>query len=437
MKQAVTIIGAGPAGLTVAWFLTGKNRMPEIFEAGNETGGLAGSVNVFGEQQDIGPHIFLESCQTEAVALWKELGGDDLQRLDLSRGMVLRKKLIAFPPTPAGLLKCLGIIPLIRASIGFLSARIFNNKRADTAGSFFQNKYGNSFRSIVFNPFCKKYMGLPDDQVAHGFATGLTSFVKDSEPATEGTKQKILLYPKQGTKLIWDRMTEKIVNEGKIHFGKKLVRIIAKEQRIEKLCFEDGTETQPAFAVSTLPVTLFLKLLDNCPSEILTEASHLSSRCTILVYLKVEGQSFPHQYITVFDGSLEAGRITNFNSWKNTAGETTVLCIEYWCSFSDENWKCSDAAIVAKATAELESMHLIPHGSVKDASVLRLPHSHPVLDTSYQNSLKKINDYLGGFENLALTGRHASFKWDGQADNIIAGMVLAERIETYLTDRNK
>jgi hypothetical protein len=64
----------------------------------------------------------------------------------------------------------------------------------------------------------------------------------------------------------------------------------------------------------------------------------------------------------------------------------------------------------------------------KKAEVIRVPNSHPVLAKGYGQSLSLVNDYLSTFTNLAVAGRHATFTWDGQADNIIAGMKLAEMI---------
>lgn len=432
----VSVIGAGPAGLTAAYFLSKKNIKPVVYESSKSIGGLAGSISLWGKQYDIGPHIFLESSQPAAVDFWKEIGGNDLLRLTLSRGMVLNNRIIRFPPAPAGLLKAIGPFAFCKAAVHTLKAKLSAGRDINNAGDFFQNNYGDYFRKLVFNPFCEKYMGIPDAQVDTGFATGLTSFVKEAgktDVQPEKEKLKTLLYPKHGTKMMWTRLAEKVGETGEIIFEKKLEKIITNGNRIESLCFNDGTVTEADFVVSTLPVTTLLRLLDNCPAPVMNEAKKLTSRNTVLVYLRVAAKAFSHQYITAFDHSLEAGRITNFNSWQvNADDKDTVLCVEYWCDATHENWTCTNEAIIAKAVAELEKIKIISGDKITAAEVMHLPYSHPVLSTGYNAALNIINNYLSGFTNLALAGRHATFKWDGQADNIIAGMKLAEHIEKNL-----
>lgn len=435
-NKHVSIIGAGPAGLTAAYFLSEKNIKPVVFEAGKETGGLGGSVNLWGSSYDIGPHIFLEGSQQDAVNFWKEIGGNDLQTIVLSRGMLIKKKLMPFPPKPLELLKVFGLINFFVAGLDLLKAKTKKNKLQKTAGDFFKNKYGTYFNDNVFDPFCEKYIGLPAAKVNLSFATGLTSFVKESgktDANTDKRKLKSMIYPKSGTKIMWSRIAEKVLNKGEIHLSKKLIKVITNKNKIVKLCFSDGSEAEPQFVISSLPIVLLLQLLDNKPQALLDKAKELTYRNTILVYIRIKGTAFAHQYITVFDHSIEAGRISNFNSWTNdkTDKNESVLCVEYWCNTDDANWTISNEDIISKAIIELENMHIILKDKVTGAEVFRVPNSHPTLSLGHSNALMEINNFLSGFENLALAGRHATFKWDGQADNIIAGMQLAEKIEMY------
>ncbi len=434
--QTVTIIGAGPAGLTAAYFLSQKNIRPVIFESSKQVGGLGGSVNFWGRSFDIGPHIFLASSQPEAVKFWKEIGGDDLLTITLSRGMVVKQNLISFPPKPMGLLKAFGFMNMSIAAVSVLIARSNGQKRSANAGDFFKNKYGKYFQQNVFDPFCQKYMGINDSSTDLDFATGLTSFVKESGKIDVNTNEnelKTLIYPKQGTKIMWTRIAEKVLTKGEIHFEKKLTGIITDKNKIIKLCFSDGSETKPQFVISTLPVVVLINLLDHKPQFLIEELKNISYRNTVLVYLKIDAIAFNHQYITVFDNSIEAGRISNFNAWNNNPVKTeTVLCVEYWCNTNDANWNLPNEKIITKAIGELQKLNILDPEKVTGAEVVKVPHSHPTLSIKHINSLAAINKFLASFENLALAGRHATFKWDGQADNIIAGMQLAEKIEKIL-----
>ncbi len=53
---SVAVIGAGPAGLTAAYALAKGGIDVEVFEAGNSVGGLARSIQLWGQSVDLGPH---------------------------------------------------------------------------------------------------------------------------------------------------------------------------------------------------------------------------------------------------------------------------------------------------------------------------------------------------------------------------------------------
>lgn len=430
----IAIIGAGPAGLTAAYFLLEKGMTVNVYEAGKEIGGLSGSVSCFGKSFDTGPHIFLESSQPEAVEFWKKIGGEDLVTTQLNRGMILRKNIIGFPPTPVTLLKALGIFRFGRAALSTVMAKLRRKKSFTSSGEFFRNQYGNYFRKNIFNPFCEKYMGLPDLRVDSNFATGLTSFVKESgktDVVTDENKLKNLMYPKQGTKMMWSRIAEKVMSKGEINFEKKLIRVSTQGDEVKTLYFSDGTEVCPEMVVTSLPVVLLLRLMDSTPPSILEVCQTLHYRNTVLVYIELSGEARNFHYVTVFDHSIEAGRITNFNAWpleSLTNSAETILCVEYWCQSHDPNWTCSQEDISAKAVSELREAGIIRKGNIKNTHVVRIEKSHPVLSIEHGPALAEINAYLGKFKNLVLAGRHATFKWDGQADNISAGIKLADRI---------
>ena len=67
MKTAI-IIGAGPAGLTAAYYLLKETDIkPVIIEKDNVVGGLSRTVNFEGNRMDIGGHrFFTKNCEGKA-----------------------------------------------------------------------------------------------------------------------------------------------------------------------------------------------------------------------------------------------------------------------------------------------------------------------------------------------------------------------------------
>ena len=437
--ETVGIIGAGPAGLSAAYFLQEAGIACKVFEASSTPGGLASAVNLYGRQLDLGPHTFLESSQPQAVQLWKALGGHHLQNLTLNRGMVLQKKMIPFPPQPFGLLRSLGPIHCSRASASNLISKLSSKKPAMTAGDFFSNKFGQVFNQLVFDPFCEKYMGTGSGNVDPGFAGALSSFAHQSgktDIQANPVTMKNLLYPEDGTAAQWKRLAEKLGRFAPIHLNKKVSAIQTNDSKLSTVYFEDGTHEQVKYLVSSLPIKTILNLLGTGPEEVKKSAALTATRNTILVYLRLEKTRFPQHYITVFDHSLEAGRISNFDNWQpRKQFDDTVICMEYWCDSHEPIWHLEESEMIRKAMQELVSAGLARKNAFRDGVVKKIAQSHPILDLHYQLKLKEINTYLDSFANLSRIGRHATFSWDGQADNIMAGMRVAEEVKRYLTHR--
>ena len=54
----VAVVGGGPAGLAAAYRLTAEGVPAIVFEAGSSIGGLARSMEIWGQAVDLGAHMF-------------------------------------------------------------------------------------------------------------------------------------------------------------------------------------------------------------------------------------------------------------------------------------------------------------------------------------------------------------------------------------------
>ena len=79
--KQVAVIGGGPAGITAAYELSKRGIPVEVFEASPGIGGLARSIELWGQKVDIGPHRFF-STDTRVNKLWIEVAGADYSMVD-------------------------------------------------------------------------------------------------------------------------------------------------------------------------------------------------------------------------------------------------------------------------------------------------------------------------------------------------------------------
>ena len=92
-KKHAIIIGAGPAGLTAAYyFLKNTDIKPIVLEKEKFFGGISRTMNFNGNRMDIGGHRFF-SKDEEILALWREIlpeqGAPSLDDKILGRESVL------------------------------------------------------------------------------------------------------------------------------------------------------------------------------------------------------------------------------------------------------------------------------------------------------------------------------------------------------------
>src|ERR1700735_687777 len=107
MAMKVAVIGAGPAGMSAPYQLCKANLEAHVFEAGPAVGGLAKTIDLWGQKVDLGPHRFLSSDR-RVNELWLEVVGADYEMVNRLTRIVYRRKLFHSPLKPMDALVKLG-----------------------------------------------------------------------------------------------------------------------------------------------------------------------------------------------------------------------------------------------------------------------------------------------------------------------------------------
>ena len=183
--------------------------------------------------------------------------------------------------------------------------------------------------------------------------------------------------------------------------------------------------------ISTMPITRLVNQM-NAPLDVKNHVNALKFRNTILVYLKIKGESpFPDQWIYVHNDKLKTGRITNFKNWTPTINKNqkdTILCLEYWCYDNDKVWHEDNKKIINTAIQDIYKSNLVKDGSIEDGKVLRIPKCYPVYASGYKDHLKPIEKYLSEQKGISVIGRYGAFKYNNQDHSILMGLLAAENI---------
>ena len=441
--KKVAIIGAGPAGITAAYKLSQAGGIQvDLFEAGPQVGGLARSMELWNQTVDLGPHRFF-SNDKRVNSLWLEVVGGDYRMVDRLTRILYNKKFYYYPLKPVDALSKLGLFEALRCLWSYAIQKF----RPETDKSNFEGwvtgRFGRRLFEIFFKTYSEKLWGIPCTELDADFAAqrikklSLFEVVRNALKLTKKGEHKTLVdqfaYPIGGTGMVYMRMKESIErNGGRVHLDTGVERVINHNGVVRGIQLVNGETMEYDHVISSMPLTLLVKRLNEVPAQILDRISKLRFRNTIMVYLHVGGNDlFPDNWLYIHSQNLQAGRITNFRNWVPELfgrEESTILAVEFWCYEEDEFWKWEDARLIAHAEAEIRETKLLKNSAVMAGKVIRIPRCYPVYNKGYKDNLVPVENYLSRISGLSVIGRYGAFKYNNQDHSILMGILAAENV---------
>ncbi len=441
MKK-VAVIGAGPAGITAAYELAKAGIYVEVFEASPSVGGLAKTVDLWGQKVDIGPHRFF-SNDTRVNKTWLEVVGKDYHMVDRLTRIYYKKKFYYYPLKAGDALKKLGFFTSMACMISFMWQKVVRVKQDGTFENWVISRFGKKLYSIFFKTYTEKLWGISCKELDADFAAqrikklSLWEAVKNAVFGGKKNKHKTLVdqfaYPKEGTGLVYERMKDFVISKGgKVHLSTPVKRVLNKNGFANAIELENETSIEFDHIISSMPFTLLVTRLPETPAHIIELTQSLTFRNTVLVYLHVQGKDlFPDNWLYVHSNDLQMGRITNFRNWVPeilNGKDTTIVALEYWCYDYDKEWNETENYWIELAKEELKKTGLIGNAPITEGLIYKIPKCYPVYSKGYKEKLKPVEEYLTKVKNLSVIGRYGAFKYNNQDHSILMGLLAAENI---------
>ena len=441
----IAIIGAGPAGITAAYKLAKDGINVDVFEASNEAGGMAKTIDLWNQKVDLGPHRFF-SCDPRVNELWLEVVGSDYEMVNRLTRIFYQNTFFHYPLKPWNAFINLGLFETINCVTSFLSQNLSKNSKldkADTFESWVVNKFGRRLFEIFFKTYSEKLWGIACDELDADFAAqrikklSLTEVVKNAIKRGKGNKHKTLVdtfaYPHKGSGVVYTRMATAVERlGGKIFYKTPVSRVVTNKQKVIGLETGDGEFRQYDHIISTMPLTRLVKQLPDAPQEVVSSINQLKFRNTILVYLKIDSINlFADNWLYIHAEDLRTGRITNFRNWSPQLygnEQNSILALEYWCYDEDELWTGANDQLISLASDEVKKTGLIGDAAILDGFIHRVKNCYPVYNRGYKENLKPIENYLSTIDGLSVIGRYGAFKYNNQDHSILMGILAASNI---------
>lgn len=316
-EKTVTIIGAGPSGLTAGYELLKKSGFKVIIiEKLNIFGGIARTISYKGNRMDLGGHRFFTKSEN-VKKIWDELlpiqskpskddiltekykeinyppEGPDPEKED--KVMLIRKRtsriyyLKKFFDYPVSLnkntIKNLGFLKMSKIGFSYLKSQIFPIKPEKSLEDFFINRFGYELYDTFFRDYTEKVWGTKCSEIKPEWGEqrikglSIKSILKDiilnslsknysDNKKIETTLIRKFYYPKYGPGQLWDEMANIIEKKGGIIIkntevvgfetdGFKITKVIAENLKNRK-----KIEIKSDFVVSSMAIKDLLNAMD-------------------------------------------------------------------------------------------------------------------------------------------------------------------------------
>ncbi len=442
-KKTIVILGAGPAGLMLAYKLLSQNDSDvkiTLIERNPYPGGIAASFEEEGIWLDYGSHRLHPSTPEHLLEEIKKTSGSSFLTRKRNGRIRLLGSYLKFPLKP---MDCLIHLPF-SFTFGVLRDLLlkpFQQKtKAATFGTSLLDGLGKTVCTTFYFPYCRKLWGYPPEEIdieqarKRVSASSIGKIVNKMLriiPGLKGNKSGIFYYFEKGIGQLSEKLAKRVTGlGGKIEYNTRVVGIDIKNNRINGLSVQDsegGKQTvRSDFLFSTIPVTRMIDLLFcQKPSTVLQAAEGLSHRAMVFFYIVMGcGQWLPYDAHYFPEEEFIFSRISegkNYNG-ANQPKDKTIICCEIPCNRGDDIWQSDDEQLRNRIIGDLVRAE-IPVTNLIRCFSRRLDSVYPIYRIGYPGKLATIEKYLGEIDGLVTFGRQGLFTHD----NIHHTMMMAER----------
>lgn len=478
-KENIIIIGAGPAGLSTAYYLLKNSDIkPIILEESEYIGGISRTHNYKGNRMDLGGHRFFTKSD-EVMDLWKELfpiecediTADNKDNVFLKRKRVSRifflKKFFDYPISfKLDTFLNLGFVNVLCAGFGYLYSSLLKRKE-NSLEDFYINRFGTPLYKLFFEDYTEKVWGIHPSNISPDWGKqrvkGLSVFkviqnavnkIFKKEREVETSLIEEFLYPKFGPGQLYEKMAEEIEKMGgKILLNNSVFKINFDNENITEIITTDKQGEEHVYkcdaVFSSMPIKdLILSFNKKIDEKVINIAKDLPYRDFITVGLLVNkltvknttktGQKLiPDCWIYIQERCVKLGRLQIFNNWSpymvKDNENTVFIGLEYFCKENDSMWNMNETDFIEMASNELEQIGIIDKKDIIDSTLIKVKKAYPAYFGVYKD-FSLVKEFLDTVDNLYCVGRNGQHRYNNMDHSILTGI---EAAKAFINDSSK
>ena len=443
-NNKITILGAGPAGMGVAYYCHKANIEYLLFEKSNAIGGNCQTFIIDEFRFDSGAHR-LHDKDRQTTKEIKLLMGEDLAKINVPSQIYLEGKYINFPLSPWNLMRFLGFFQSVKDFTLILFNKIKNrSSKHKNFQEFAISTYGRKLANIFLIGYSEKLWGLPayklSTEIAGNRLKGLSIKNLIIEIFNKKTNQSKHLdgsfyYPKYGIGSIFEKMRVKTAANN-YHLKSQITKVFHNGKRIEKIEINNSFCHDIDLIVSSLSLDILGRAMQpTIPKKIIKVIDSIKYRdiilCTFFINKKNINKNgsiyFPSEKYW-FTRIYEAKNRSKYMSPKNK----TSLSVEIPTQSNSPIWQLEEGVLEEEITKQLLSLNLFSKNQIIGLNIKKIKRAYPILDNHYKEKIDIIMDYFKGFNNLIINGRNGKFQYTHIHDHMKDARKIVKKIKNNL-----
>jgi protoporphyrinogen oxidase len=442
----VAVVGAGPAGLTTAYQLAGRDVEVVVFEAADVVGGISRTVEHQGYRFDLGGHRFF-SRSAEVEALWDEMADEPLLvRPRLSR-IFYGGRFYDYPLRLGNVVRNLGPRASAAAVLSYAHARVSPPPDDGSLESWVTRRFGRRLYETFFRSYTEKVWGMPCSQISAEWAAqrirglslsqALAGALLPSRRRRVTTLIDRFRYPSLGPGQLWESCAARAQEKGaEIRLGERVVGFEGADGAVgavRTLCSDGGERVcEVDHVLSSMALSDLVPAIPWAPPAVRDSAARLRYRGLVLVVAVYDAcDLFPDNWVYVHSPAVQVGRVQNFGNWSAAMvpdPRTSCLGMEYFADPGDELWSQPDDRLLERAVSEVADIGLVRRGRFVTGTVVRVPGAYPVYSRRHETEFAPLRDWLRSLAGLTCIGRSGQHRYNNMDHSMMTALLAVRNL---------
>lgn len=417
------VLGGGVTGLNTAREIAKRGKKVILIEADKQLGGLAGYINAFGRNLDLGPHIFHTPDSDIKDYLLDSFPGCFFERQHWAANF--KHNRFYDYPISREFIESLSAQMSEKIYHELADSDIEKARSARTYADYISAIAGPTLTDLFFTTYPEKVWGRPTTELDANWAPKRVQIRERREPffgeqwsavGIDGTASIINELEKQCRDFGVDIYLSCPITSLEIDEKNRACEILTQQRSFN---INDDDEI-----VNTLPLDVMARLLGI--------QSDVEYRGVMLAFVHSTNVSpFPEgiDFIYVDDPEVTFNRVSDQNTFVAKPDEaSTVICCEVTYSENDERDAQREDDLLEEVKKNLVQLGILQEHEILGAKLVKLPRVYPMFKLGYRDSMNVALGAIGSITNLITLGSLAEFAYSDLQILFAKSRDLAERI---------